>query len=250
MKKTILLLLISCLTSCVRQRHYYEVLTVTDLQRQPNDHAERFAQIQPDDTISATRRLKPNGQYELVQYKGYGGYVRSTGSNYLYSTRLKPVVDTDMETIAGFDVAYTSNRVIRGALIAKVGVNFFRLGFSGQDGGQKGKRVGEQLANYGRTITGSGQFLSSVDIGYGRAVVRNLIVEAEVSLGWRTYYTNYVDGRFNGGGYYLVNQTEFKPGVGLGARYFVNKYVNAFGGYNTLLGAYGGLGVTIDGLLR
>lgn len=95
------------------------------------------------------------------------------------------------------------------------------LSFCLQDNGQAGKKIDEQLSNYGTAIRGDGKYFESLDVGYSHIIRRVFTVYVEASLGKENTYTNYFDDRFKGGGYYLVTMKEHIRGAGFNLGYIL-----------------------------
>lgn len=112
--------------------------------------------------------------------------------------------------------------------------NVFHIGGTGQFSNSKGKLLSEQGPNHGRTVDGRGQYFWTVDFGYGRYLTERLSVHGELSVGAVNDFTNYVDNRFSGGGYHMVDSTEITGGVGANVGYGFSDSVSGFVGYNTL----------------
>ncbi|MBD3616652.1 MAG: hypothetical protein HUJ22_08765 [Gracilimonas sp.] len=119
--------------------------------------------------------------------------------------------------------------------------NSFHLGFSYQFSDTRGKLVSEQKSNYGRTVDGTGEYFWTLDFGYGHNVISELTINGEISLGSLNEYTNYLDGRFNGGGYHMIDQASLVAGIGASVGYNLSESVNVFLGYNTLRKVTAGL---------
>lgn len=122
------------------------------------------------------------------------------------------------------------------------GKNGFSIGYTRELHYPEGKAADSQLSNYGRTVKGTGTFYGTVDLGYHRVLNPKLSIAAELSLGSRSYYTDYSDERFSAGGYYLVNNTKSLAGVGASASYQVSDLFYLSGGYNSLRSVTMGLG--------
>ena len=119
--------------------------------------------------------------------------------------------------------------------------NFFKLGMTYQFSDTRGKLVPEQLPNYGKTQDGYGDYFLTVDFGYGKVLKEKITVDAEISAGSKNSYENYIDNRFNGGGYHLIASKETLIGAGLNAGYFFNENFTALAGFNTIRKAQVGI---------
>ena len=148
----------------------------------------------------------------------------------------------------GIDMSYnTSNAISTNFTLGVDSINSFSIGYSYQFNGQVGKEETEQLDNYGRTIIGTGIYYQSFDIGYQRSLsdlyrlYPNIVftycpisLGVELSIGNNIHYTNYEDGRFNGGGYHMHDNSESLFGVGIKASYKISDVCNFILSYNTI----------------
>jgi hypothetical protein len=121
--------------------------------------------------------------------------------------------------------------------------NFFKLGTTFQFADTRGKLVPEQLPNYGRTPDGIGEYFLTVDFGYGKVFKEKVLVDVELSAGSENSYQNYLDNRFNGGGYHLITSKRTIIGAGLNAGYLFSEYFAAFAGYSSIRNAQFGIRV-------
>lgn len=119
--------------------------------------------------------------------------------------------------------------------------NFFKLGMTYQFSDTRGKLVSEQLPNYGKTQDGYGDYFLTVDFGYGKVLNEKIMLDAEISAGAKNSYENYIDNRFNGGGYHLINSKKTLIGAGLNAGYLFNENFTLLAGFNTIRKAQVGL---------
>lgn len=127
----------------------------------------------------------------------------------------------------------SSNALIAGGHV--IDNNFlYRFCVSLKPADTKGEEVPEQKPNYGRTIEGRGDYFTSYDVGLGYYMTPNLTITAEISLGRRKYYTNYMDNRFKDGGYHLIDKSESLFGVGLCVGYVFESGLGLLSGYNTV----------------
>lgn len=134
----------------------------------------------------------------------------------------------------GIGIAYATSNSLNGEFQYISNLNTFKLGFSYQMADTRGEPVDEQLPNYGRTTDGSGEYFTLVDLGYGRILQDKFTIDAELSIGTNNYYTNYLDGRFNDGGYHLITEKETALGIGFNAGYIFSENWNTIVGYNSL----------------
>jgi len=112
--------------------------------------------------------------------------------------------------------------------------NAFMLGFTYEFNDTKGKYVTEQLWNYGKTIDSTGEYLISIDFGYSREILDNFYLNSEISAAWKNYYTNYIDNRFDGGGYHMIEVSDVFLGYGLSLGLYITDHFGMFFGYNTI----------------
>lgn len=142
----------------------------------------------------------------------------------------------------GFGFAYApSTKYMNFEIIYGKEVNNYKVGMSFKPGSPRGKAVSNQLSNYGRTTDGSGSYFFTFDLGYGKIVKERILLDGELSFGGTFYYTNYLDGRFNGGGYHIITDSKTGIGIGLNTGYIVSKNISVFSGYNTLRGLQFGI---------
>jgi len=121
--------------------------------------------------------------------------------------------------------------------------NFFKLGITYQFADTRGKLVYEQLPNYGKTQDGVGEYFLTVDFGYGKVFKEKYLLNLELSAGSENSYENYIDNRFNGGGYHLITSKQTIVGAGVDAGYLINEQLTAFAGFNTIRKAQVGIKV-------
>ncbi|MCE7054708.1 hypothetical protein LZF95_08490 [Algoriphagus sp. AGSA1] len=112
--------------------------------------------------------------------------------------------------------------------------NFFKLGMTYQFADTRGKLVSEQLPNHGKTQAGTGEYFITVDLGYGRRVKEKFLLDVELSAGSENTYQNYIDNRFNGGGYHLITSKKTIIGAGVNGGYLISENFTAFAGFNTI----------------
>lgn len=128
-----------------------------------------------------------------------------------------------------FDIKYYINK------------NAFSIGYTYELNESKGKLIKNQLKNHGREVSGRGDFFTSVDIGYTRILLERVFLSAEVSIGHIQSFTNYIDGRFTGGGYHMIDHSEESVGYGGKMAYFITSNIGIYSGYNTIRKASVGL---------
>jgi hypothetical protein len=134
----------------------------------------------------------------------------------------------------GVKFGYSSEKeIIAGAHLIN-GDFLYRITVSYNDANTKGKEVSEQKSNYGKTIDGTGTKLSHFDFSVGYYLYPNFTIAGELSIGSKENFTNYIDGRFSGGGYHMIDDDESIIGVGLNAGYIFQSGFGLFLGYNTI----------------
>lgn len=148
-------------------------------------------------------------------------------------------------TVMGVTIGYATTKTLVGDILLGGDVNRFHLGFSLQQGDQVGRQIDERKSNYGLTTDGSGDYFTSVDLGYSRVIKEKFTVHPEVSIGTRKYYTNYVDNRFSGDGYHMIDKKESLLGIGINAGYIVHNNFEFFGGVNSIRGGTFGLRILL-----
>lgn len=134
----------------------------------------------------------------------------------------------------GVGIGYASSRAINFEMLLSKGNNIFKFGGGIQFSDRRGKSVDEQLQNYGQTEDGKGEYFWAIDFGYGRKIKEKISVDGELSIGANNHYTNYIDNRFNDGGYHLITKKETVVGAGLNLGYIINDNWNMILGFNTI----------------
>jgi len=82
------LFLVFWLTGCHRTHYYYVATAPTDLFQLPSDQSPVMANVQAQDTLSTRKRIGlVDNRFIKVVHRSNSGYVRSTGHEFLYSTR-------------------------------------------------------------------------------------------------------------------------------------------------------------------
>ncbi len=119
-------------------------------------------------------------------------------------------------------------------LFYKKNSDSFHIGFSGELSDTKGELVSEQKPNYGRTENGSGTYFFTIDLTYGYHFKNRVSTYAELSIGSDNDYTNYIDGRFKEGGYYLITNREPILGIGGYVGYSFTENIGGIVGFNTI----------------
>lgn len=136
----------------------------------------------------------------------------------------------------GFDLGFSSNKALLLNVSYYSGKNGFSIGMSREMVFPKGKYVDEQLSNYGRTIDSNGTYFYAFDFGYSRIIIKRLTLSGELSFGSKVFYTSYIDNRFNGGGYYLIDKKESLFGLGCLLGFNIVRGFDLISGYNTIRG--------------
>lgn len=112
--------------------------------------------------------------------------------------------------------------------------HFFIGGVNQTNTGVIGSYRSVQLQNYGRTIINRGSYKNAVRVGYAYEPIKKLTVGVEFIGGNESYYTNYSDLRFKGGGYHLINRKKFINSLGLFSQVEIYKGFGLEFGYNNL----------------
>ena len=144
----------------------------------------------------------------------------------------------------GFRLGYSTGNSLIFDGHYKVDKSSYHLGINRQFGGQKGKAVTDRLSNYGTTPDGNGEYTLMFDLGYGYWLNEHIVLGGEVSLGSRSYFTNYIDNRFSGDRFHYIDKSESVFGAGLKGTYLINKGFGIFIGYNSVYKANFGLNYT------
>ena len=134
----------------------------------------------------------------------------------------------------GVSLGYGTSSSILGDLFYGTETNRFHLGLTYQIRSARGKRVTDQLPNYGQTIEGTGSYYLGAELGFGHVFKNHLTLTAELTLASKTDYTNYIDGRFTDGGYHMIDLKYFTAVDGLNLGYIFLESFEIFAGYNTL----------------
>lgn len=142
------------------------------------------------------------------------------------------------QTGFGFDIGYATSKSAMIDFKYFLDENAFSLGFTYQSSSALGKKVTEPRGNF---IIGDGDFYYSVDVGYTRLLSEKFSVEGEVSIGQRSFYTNFNDNANGDGGYHMINKKKSVIGVGGIITYSLSEIFGFFAGYNSLREAAAGL---------
>jgi hypothetical protein len=138
------------------------------------------------------------------------------------------------QTGFGVDVGYaTANAVLMNLRYIR-NANAFSIGSTYEFNVAKGKKVKAQLPGYGQEMTGDGHHFYSVDLGYMRRLSGRCHAGAEISMGGKTYYNEYRDNRFSGGGYHLVTREKFVFAFGVRGAYDIDEMFGVFAGLHTM----------------
>ncbi|RJP61088.1 MAG: hypothetical protein C4539_20405 [Ignavibacteriales bacterium] len=133
----------------------------------------------------------------------------------------------------GISFGFSTSNSIFGDVFYLKDKSSFHFGYSSEINNATGKEVSEQKSNYGRTTNGRGNYFSSFDFGYGYNIYSNIRMNVEISFASRKYYTNYIDGRFTGGGYHMITEEKYELGIGGFVGYNINNF-DLFIGYNSV----------------
>jgi len=134
----------------------------------------------------------------------------------------------------GISIGYGTSKAIYFDVLFGSMPGRFHIGGTYQFSDTRGKLVEEQLANYGRTVDGTGSYYYALDFGYGYQFKGLFLLGGELSIGSRSEFTNYLDGRFSGGGYHMVDESNIIAGIGANLGAQLSSFFELFGGYNTL----------------
>ena len=134
----------------------------------------------------------------------------------------------------GVDVGYASSHAVNMNLKYYRGHHVFSAGGTFQFSDARGKKVKEQRTGFGRTVTGHGDHFYTADLGYSYRLRQRFSVGGEFSFGERSYYTEYSDNRFSGGGYHMIDRSRFVFGAGVMAAYDIDDMFGVYAGYNTV----------------
>ncbi len=133
----------------------------------------------------------------------------------------------------GIGLGFSTSNAFFGDVFYSINKSSFHIGYTSESNDATGKEVSVQKWNYGRTISGTGNYFSSVDLGYGYNIYKSIKVNIEMSIATQRQYTNYVDRRFKGGGYHMITDDETQLGIGGFLGYNVNNF-DFFLGYNSI----------------
>ena len=133
----------------------------------------------------------------------------------------------------GASLGYSTSNAFFGDVFYSVNKSSFHIGYTSESNNASGEEVSEQKSNYGKTISGTGDYFSSFDLGYGYNIFENVKVNIELSFASKKIYKNYVDGRFSGGGYHMITKDGFELGLGGFVGYDINNFI-FFIGYNSV----------------
>lgn len=107
----------------------------------------------------------------------------------------------------GFGGGYTSENFLYGEFIFLSSNNRFSFSSGIQSNNSRGKLVSNQLPNYGRTTDGTGKYITAYSLGYGRYFAKIFFLGGELSIAKNNSYLNFIDRRFNGGGYHMITNS-------------------------------------------
>ena len=150
----------------------------------------------------------------------------------------------------GLSIGWGSSEAIIFDFFIRNGFTRYHFGFSRQFGGQKGAYKTNQLSNYGRTVIGRGSYFTTFDAKYGLLIKDKVSIQAEGNVGTKSYFTNYADKRFNGGGYYMIGGRDFIVGYGGNIGYLFNNGLEISMGANSIRGISFELRLLLDGIFK
>jgi hypothetical protein len=146
---------------------------------------------------------------------------------------LNPLQAFAQHLALGAGITTSSSYCIEGSYITDNSVSF-HLGYSTTWSDAKGKKVNAQLWNYGRTVDGQGEFFSSFDLGMGYIIKKSIWLSGEISIGNKSHYIQYLDHRFTGDHYYMIDNDESLFGYGGTMGFFLRDNVVILFRVNTL----------------
>lgn len=121
-------------------------------------------------------------------------------------------------------------------LFFKEGRSRYHLGLTSQFNGQKLIAKNNQEDNLNKVFKTGGAYFTTVDIKYSYVVKEKVSLLAEVSLGSKKNYLNYVDNEAVIKNFHSVSKTKPMAGWGLGLSVFVIPKLEIGVGYNTIRG--------------
>jgi len=134
----------------------------------------------------------------------------------------------------GTSVSFSTDKALGLNVFYSKNENSFYFGFSQQFNGQKNTVVKERKKTYGTTPIGDGNYYWLLDFGYSRTLVDKIIIQPEISVGGKNFFTNYSDKRFKDNGYSLIDNSEAIAGIGLNLGYKINDLIEPYCGYHTI----------------
>jgi hypothetical protein len=152
----------------------------------------------------------------------------------LFLTIFALLINTNNYCQIGYSISLSIDKVLGANLFYTKNMHGFYLGFSNQFNGQKKTVVRERKDTYGLTPIGDGEFYWLIDLGYSRSFSKVIVIQPEVSIGGKNYFTNYKDRRFKDNGYTLINHSEKVAGVGINMGYIVNSFIEPYIGFHTM----------------
>lgn len=148
----------------------------------------------------------------------------------------------------GLSLGLATIGIVDGDLFYKVRNSRFHIGYAYQFNKSKGELVSQSKANYGNVPDGTGDYLNSIDFGYSHIVNKKITIKAEINAAFQNYYTNYIDNRFKGGGYHVIDSTVTTLGYGAALGYLVSEKLELYLGYNSVKQLTFGLRFKVLGL--
>ncbi len=139
----------------------------------------------------------------------------------------------NVQSQIGTSVSFSTDKALGINVFYSENANSFYFGFSQQFNGQKNTVVRERKNTYGTTPMGDGNYYWLLDFGYSRTFIEKLIIQPEISVGGKNFFTNYSDKRFKDNGYSLIGNSKVIAGIGLNLGYKINDFIEPYCGYHT-----------------
>jgi hypothetical protein len=159
--------------------------------------------------------------------------IIKTNFNFLLLALFSFLSTTNNYSQVGCSVSFSTRKAVSTNLFYTNKGDGIYLGVSYQFNGQKNTVVRERKKTYGLTPTGDGDFFWLIDFGFSRAFAK-VIVQPEISIGSKNYFTNYKDNRFKDNGYTLINKSETIAGIGINVGYLIKNSIEPYIGYHSL----------------
>ena len=104
-------------------------------------------------------------------------------------------------------------------------------------------------SGHGSTLENEGSYFNVLDMGYGYIMNDRFPVNAELSLGKKVLFTNYLDSGFTDGGYHTIGKKNIAIGLGADLGYNFRDLFEVYAGYHTLRKVYLGIRIPIPDFL-